>query len=456
MRIASRPSVCPMSSAVRRTMRSTFVIGMPKVWPPACTSRQRVVATLSGTLRVNFEPSPSVLSTSIMPWRRSMCSRTTSMPTPRPERSVTSCLVEKPERKMSHSASRSLMPSAASAVRLPFSIALALTFSTSMPAPSSMTSITRSAARWAARRTTRPSRDLPAEARVSASSMPWSMQLRTMCVRGERSCSSTCLSTSVSPPWMSSVTSLFSSRVRSRTMRGKLSKTVDTGSMRVRRTSSWRSVVTCAMRRLSASNLRRRSPRPPRTSRSFSSLSSRKATSAWASMSADSSPSRAASSVRAGRVLRHASSISSSASNSTRTSAMRCSAPMRAASSSPTCAISASSLLVFTRTVSSTGPWSAFGFLGAALAFLGAGFGFSSALGSSTTGAGSSTTGAGSSTTGAGSSTFGSSLAAAGSTSAFFDSAASTSAWHTVSMSTSTSAPVRPSSTRAVIASSAM
>ena len=78
------------------------------------TSSAWMIASVSGSFIVNFVPSPCTESTSKTPLRRRMFFFTTSMPTPRPETSVTWSAVEKPGVKISSMISRSLRRSASS------------------------------------------------------------------------------------------------------------------------------------------------------------------------------------------------------------------------------------------------------------------------------------------------------------------------------------------------------
>ena len=191
---------------------------------------------------MNLVPTPGTVSTSIRPLRRSMDFSTTSSPTPRPERSVTASRVEKPCEKMSCTASRSLRVS--SPLRMPRSTALRYTRAASMPAPSSMMVITTWLESWAAERRMVPVRVFPAATRASGVSMPWSTLLRMRWTRGSPISSMMALSTRVvSPSRMSSI-SLPCSWARSRTRRGKRSKTWRTGSMRMSITVSWSSADT--------------------------------------------------------------------------------------------------------------------------------------------------------------------------------------------------------------------
>lgn len=97
-----------------------------------------MMASVSGSLISMVVPLPSRESIWITPFSCAMRVFTTSMPTPRPETSEISVLVEKPAAKMSSKHSRSESRAAASASIMPFSTALARSLSGSMPAPSSL------------------------------------------------------------------------------------------------------------------------------------------------------------------------------------------------------------------------------------------------------------------------------------------------------------------------------
>ena len=78
-------------------MRSTALIGMAKVCADDSTRRLFVVESVRGNVTEMRVPRPSAVSMPICPFTRRMFSRTTSMPTPRPDTSVTVSFVESPE-----------------------------------------------------------------------------------------------------------------------------------------------------------------------------------------------------------------------------------------------------------------------------------------------------------------------------------------------------------------------
>ncbi len=165
-------------------------------------------------------PCPGAESTSTVPPIFSRLVLTTSMPTPRPETLVTAAAVEKPRRKIRPRMSRSLMRRSCSAVTSPRSTAFAATFAGSIPAPSSITSTTTWPPWWYARRRSVPVAGFPAATRASGFSIPWSTELRTMCVSGSLTASRSVRSSSVSRPSMIRLTCLPQWAPRSRTTRG--------------------------------------------------------------------------------------------------------------------------------------------------------------------------------------------------------------------------------------------
>ena len=167
--------------------------------------------------------------------------RTTSSPTPRPERSDTLSAVEKPGAKIRLSTSSSART--ASAAITPRSMAIARTRSRSRPWPSSATSMTIRPPRWAAEMRTRPSGGLPSAIRRSGLSRPWSTALRTMWVSGSVSRSMTVRSTSVDSPSTTSRTRLPVAASASRTSRAMRWNTAFTGWARMAITLSWMSRV---------------------------------------------------------------------------------------------------------------------------------------------------------------------------------------------------------------------
>ena len=166
--------------------------------------------------------------------------RTTSMPTPRPDTSVTTSAVEKPGAKISIQTSLSGMLSDTS---MPRSRAFFRIFSRFMPLPSSRTSITIEPPWCEAARVKVPVSDLPALIRSSGDSIPWSRLLRTKCVNGSVIFSTRPLSSSVASPCVTRLIFLSSLFARSRNMRGKRLKTVDMGIMRIDITASCKSRV---------------------------------------------------------------------------------------------------------------------------------------------------------------------------------------------------------------------
>ena len=179
-----------------------------------------MIARVRGTRRENVLPCPGSESISSVPPNSSRLLFTTSMPTPRPDSSVTSVAVENPGSVISPRISLSPRRASSAAVRIPFCKALRLSHSGSIPRPSSPTSMQIWPPTWRAFTLMRPAGGLPARVRWAGGSMPWSQQLRIKCVSGSESNSITLLSSSTSVPVIVRSIDLSSCRARSRTMRG--------------------------------------------------------------------------------------------------------------------------------------------------------------------------------------------------------------------------------------------
>ena len=109
---------------------------------PTTTISAWMIASVRGRRMVQVLPSPSLDFTSTSPLKDSILDFTTSSPTPRPDTSVTCFAVEKLGRNSRLIISLSAILAACSGVTVPRSTAFALTASTSIPLPSSLTSIT--------------------------------------------------------------------------------------------------------------------------------------------------------------------------------------------------------------------------------------------------------------------------------------------------------------------------
>ena len=171
-----------------------------------------------------------MLSISMVPRRASMLRLTTSMPTPRPERLVIAAAVEKPGAKIICSSSPS--PMVAPGAISPCASALARTRARLMPRPSSWMAISTSPPACRADSTMRPAAGLPAGARSSAGSRPWSQLLRITWIIGSARRSITVLSTSVASPSVTSSMVLPVSCARSWINRRNRPNRLETGIIR--------------------------------------------------------------------------------------------------------------------------------------------------------------------------------------------------------------------------------
>ncbi|MNM83369.1 hypothetical protein D3C81_954290 [compost metagenome] len=78
----------------------TLTSGKANAWLPSITIRVGMIARVSGTLMTIFEPWPLAEKMLIEPLSWEILVFTTSMPTPRPDTSEISVLVEKPGAKI--------------------------------------------------------------------------------------------------------------------------------------------------------------------------------------------------------------------------------------------------------------------------------------------------------------------------------------------------------------------
>ena len=118
----------------------TEVIGRAYVLLLQFIIRALIIASVIGRVIMKRLPLPFFVSISTIPETAEMLFFTTSIPTPRPEISLTVSFVEKPGRKIKSIASRSV--TVLISLTNPFCRALILTFSTLMPPPSSSISMT--------------------------------------------------------------------------------------------------------------------------------------------------------------------------------------------------------------------------------------------------------------------------------------------------------------------------
>src|SRR6266566_2786210 len=139
--IDSTPSRVRISSGRRWIAPFTAGTGIARVCGPTFTMSASVIATVSGRRILKRVPCPASLCTSISPPRRLTFERTTSMPTPRPAAVVTDVAVVRPGRKIRSRMSRSPSRARVSAVTKPPRRAASATASTSIPRPSSATSM---------------------------------------------------------------------------------------------------------------------------------------------------------------------------------------------------------------------------------------------------------------------------------------------------------------------------
>ena len=146
----------------------------PRSPAAGCRSRRRQridmpsrIASVSGSEIRIVVPKPSAERMSTVPPSAVMLRLTTSMPTPRPETSVTMSAVEKPGAKIScqTSASRHVVGHRQAVLRAPWPGCC----SRFRPPPSSRTSITMLPPWWAADRNSVPGSDLPAATRAAGS-----------------------------------------------------------------------------------------------------------------------------------------------------------------------------------------------------------------------------------------------------------------------------------------------
>ena len=210
--------------------------GMTIVCPPTVTTIPSSTASVRGKAMENFDPAPDMLEIVTRPPIAWISVRTTSIPTPRPERLVTESAVENPGAKSKLSISASL--SFASGSTKPFSTALFRILSRLRPRPSSLTSIMTCPERCSALSRNSPRGFLPDARRSAAGSSPWSIALRTRCVIGSARRSTKLLSTSVISPSMTKFTSLPVASPASLTIRAMRWNSGFTGCARIAITAS--------------------------------------------------------------------------------------------------------------------------------------------------------------------------------------------------------------------------
>ncbi len=94
--------------------------GMANIMPFTWIISASMMARVRGSVRVNLLPLPTSVEMFTFPFKFLMLLRTTSMPTPRPEMSVTFSAEENPGAKIRSTASRSSRARASSGVIRPF------------------------------------------------------------------------------------------------------------------------------------------------------------------------------------------------------------------------------------------------------------------------------------------------------------------------------------------------
>ncbi len=229
-------------------MRSTLPMGSATVSAPRPTSSTRWIAAVIGTTSDVTVPSRGREESSTRPPSASMVALTASIPTPRPDTSLTLLRVERPGRNTSAATCSGGRSSARSPCSRPAATARARTVSRSMPPPSSSTEMrieSRSRRAWMQMR---PASCLPSRRRSSGPSMPWSTALRIRWTSGSESRSRMERSSSSSAPASSTCTCLPSWRASSRATRGSCSITRSSGAVRRSRARRCSSPTTRSMR----------------------------------------------------------------------------------------------------------------------------------------------------------------------------------------------------------------
>ena len=204
--ITGTPATSCRSAVDRPIVSSTPDTGSAYRSSPTRAIRQRRTPRVTGRLMTKVVPTPCSARTSMVPLRSSTTVRTTSRPTPRPELWVTSAWVEKPGEN--RKCSRAGPVAVESTGSRPRSTATARTWSSSMPRPSSDTSITTVEPAARAETVTVACAGLPAWIRWAGVSQPWSTAFVTRCRSESATASSTRVSSSTSWPSRTSVTSL--------------------------------------------------------------------------------------------------------------------------------------------------------------------------------------------------------------------------------------------------------
>ncbi len=200
-----------------RSTRSISVEGAATRVSPQRSMTTWVTAVVSGSTSWKRAPAPALVEISMRPPIATSSERTTSMPTPRPARPVTSVTVEKPGAQISWASCAS--SARASAASRPSARPRSRMRARSRPAPSSLNSTATSLPSWRSLTVIWPVASLPRAARSAGGSMPWTTQLRSRCSKAGVMRSSTPRSISIEPPTTSSRTCLPVSLAAWRTTR---------------------------------------------------------------------------------------------------------------------------------------------------------------------------------------------------------------------------------------------
>ena len=156
------PPTCSICSGSIFMTWATESSGTANVWPDDRTMSARTTESVVGRRSIIVVPRPNSDLNSTVPFNASIADRTMSMPTPRPDTSLSAAAVEKPGRKIKSRAASSVNCSACSGVINPPIRALARMAFASIPRPSSETWTTMAAPSREVRSRIMPADGLPA------------------------------------------------------------------------------------------------------------------------------------------------------------------------------------------------------------------------------------------------------------------------------------------------------